>query len=641
MLSPRRAAPATVSALVLLLTAGAGSAHAQVAGAEPVGGAAIGEIVLATGGAMLLTALLIGLSVAHRSGRTTLLARAGAVAERQMGIPGWAAFPGATTAVSLLVALLGMYWDISLHIDDGRDAGPLANPAHYLILGGLFGCFVGGVLAMVMPLERPGPSAVRITRDWHAPLGGVLLAACAAFSLTGFPLDDFWHRLFGQDVTLWGPTHLMLIGGAALTLIGRAVLMVEGLRARRAASDPARLGPEPRLLAVQNAALIGGFLIGLSTFQAEFDFGVPQFRFLFQPVLIALAAGIALVVARVWAGRGGALIAVAMFIAIRGLVALVVGPVLGETTPHLPLYIVEAVLVELLALRMTTDRPLAFGAAAGALIGSVGLAAEWGWSHVWMPIPWPTALLPEAALLGFVMAVAAGVIGGFIGRALRAEGEQRPAPRLRAAVPALAALVVAGVVGYGLIQTPDPGITARVTLEEAGGGSERMVNATVAVDPPSAASDKEWLTATAWQGGGFVVDRLERAADGTWRTTKPIPVHGEWKALIRLHGGDSLQAVPVFLPEDKAIPAKEVPAESSFTRPFVDDKLILQREAKTAAPWLSVAGYGVVLAITLSLMALLAWGLTRMEKTAGGRSPEKRPPTAAKRATQRPAVAAR
>ncbi len=639
MIFPRRVALALMSALTMLLVPGVASA--DVAGEEPAGGAAIGEIVLATGGALLLTTLLLALAIAHRSGRTTLLARAGAAAERRMGMPGWAALPGILSALALVVALLGMYWDISMHIDDGRDAGPLANPAHYLILAGLFGCFVAGVLAMVMPTERPGPSAVRITRDWHAPLGGVLLTACAAFSLSGFPLDDFWHRLFGQDVTLWGPTHLMLIGGAALTLVGRAVLMVEGVRARRAAPETARPGPEPKLLAVQHAALIGGFLIGLSTFQAEFDFGVPQFRFLFQPVLIALAAGIALVTARLWAGRGGALVAVALFIAIRGLVALIVGPVLGQTTPHLPLYIVEAVLVELVALKMTTRRPLAFGAVAGALIGTVGLAAEWGWSHVWMPLPWPTALLPEAALLGFVTAVAAGVVGGFIGRALSAEGERRPLPRPHAAVPAFAALAVAAVVGYGLIQTPDPGISARVTLEEAGGGPERMVNATVAVDPPSAASDKEWLTATSWQGGGFAVDRLERAPDGTWRTTRPIPVHGEWKSLIRLHGGDSLQAVPVYLPEDRAIPAKEVPAASSFTREFVDDKLILQREAKDAAPWLSVAGYGVVLAIALSLLALLAWGLTRMEKTAGRRSPERRPPASPKRTTQRPAVAAR
>ena len=39
---------------------------------------------------------------------------------------------------------------------------------------------------------------------------------------------------------------------------------------------------------------MGGFLVALTTFQAEFDFGVPQFRAVHQPILIMLAAGIGL-----------------------------------------------------------------------------------------------------------------------------------------------------------------------------------------------------------------------------------------------------------------------------------------------------------------------------------------------------------
>ena len=70
------------------------------------------------------------------------------------------------------------------------------------------------------------------------------MLAAAAFALIGFPLDDVWHRIFGQDVTLWGPTHLMLIGGAGLTLIGSAILIVEGRarerRDRRRATATAR-----------------------------------------------------------------------------------------------------------------------------------------------------------------------------------------------------------------------------------------------------------------------------------------------------------------------------------------------------------------------------------------------------------------
>jgi len=239
------------------------AAPAQAA-SEPAGGAATGEIVIATLGAGLLTTLLLAVGMGHRSGRLKVLGRVAAWTEGKTGLPGWAALPGAISSVALLVALLGMYWDISLHIDKGRDAGPLANPAHYLILAGLFGVFAAGFLAMVLPRERPGRSAVRITRDWHAPVGGVLLFACGAFSLAGFPLDDFWHRLFGQDVTLWGPTHLMLIGGAAMTLVGRSVLLVEGARVARAKGGGGSRSTGPSMMRFQRASLVGAFLIGLA-----------------------------------------------------------------------------------------------------------------------------------------------------------------------------------------------------------------------------------------------------------------------------------------------------------------------------------------------------------------------------------------
>src|SRR5919204_1133020 len=237
-----------------------------LAHAEPAGGAALNQIVIATAGAIVSLATLAWLCRGHRSGRLAHLSRAAELAERISGLPGWAALPSALAAVSLLVALLGMYWDISLHIDVGRDPGPLANPAHYLILAGLFGIFTAGVLAIALPRERPGDSAVRIRDGWYAPVGGILITLCGAFSLAGFPLDDLWHRLFGQDVTLWGPTHLMLIGGAAMTLVGQAVLLVEGMRAR----GPKDQATEPSwIVRARRIALMGGLLIGLSTFQGE------------------------------------------------------------------------------------------------------------------------------------------------------------------------------------------------------------------------------------------------------------------------------------------------------------------------------------------------------------------------------------
>src|ERR1700754_542301 len=346
-----------------------------MATSNPAGGAALGQVALATGIASVATALLLTAIFGYRNGNGRLLRRAAAFSERVSGLPAWAALPVGLAGGSLLVALLGMYWDISLHIDQGRDPGPLANPAHYLILVGLYGVFAAGCLALALPEEKPGPAAIRITRDWYAPVGGVLIAACGGFALLGFPLDDMWHRLFGQDVTLWGPTHLMLFGGAGLTLVGQAILLAEGMRYRGVRMD--RLRDTQFLVAARRVGLLGGLLIGLSTFQGEFDFGVPQFRMVFHPMLIALAAGLALTAARVWIGRGGALATALMFLAIRGAISLIVGDVFGETMPALPLYVAEALCVEAAALWLGRERPIALGIAGGLLCGTVGLAAEW------------------------------------------------------------------------------------------------------------------------------------------------------------------------------------------------------------------------------------------------------------------------
>ncbi len=574
----------------------------------PAGGAALGQIAIASTAALLLTAALLYIGFGYRAGRLAWLHRFAAEVERRSGYPAWVGIPVAIASSSLLIALFGMYWDISLHIDVGRDPGPLANPAHYFILAGLFGIFTAGFFAMVLPEGKPSETAVRLGPDWYAPLGGVLIAACAGFSLIGFPLDDVWHRLFGQDVTLWGPTHLMLIGGAAMTLIGIAVLTVEGMRSRARRGED---GDHRRIVLARAIASTGGLLLGLSTFQAEFDFGVPQFNFLFEPMMVMLAAGVGLVAARLYAGRGAAIGAVLFFLVARGALALLIGPVLGETVPHMPLYVVEGLVVEAVALRVPAERPLAFGLWSGLGIGTAGLAAEWGWSHLWMPIPWPGVALPEVALAGLAIALAASLIGAWLGTRLSpVAGRRLPGLRLGACAGA-ATIALATVLA---LHTPaDEGVRAAVVLHDVSGGSrQREVSATVRLAPRDAAEDARWFDVTAWQGGGLVVDPLERVGPGAYRTTEPIPVGGNWKTMIRLHSGSSLTAAPIFLPLDAAIPAPEVPARASFTRPFVDETQLLQREKTGGSPALVAVAYATVASIALALLALLAWSLHRL-----------------------------
>jgi hypothetical protein len=242
-------------------------------------------------------------------------------------------------------------------------------------------------------------------------------------------------------------------------------------------------------------------------------------------------------------------------------------------------------------------------------------------------------LLPEVAVVSVLAGLAGGLVGTFIGTALLVQPQ--PFPRGARVVFPLAGLVVTGLVAFGLATSPQHGVSAQVQLLDVPGSGPREVTAVVRLDPPQAADDAKWLTTTAWQGGGLVVDRLTRVREGVYRTNEPIPVSGDWKAEFRLHSGRSLVGVPIYMPNDPAIPAKGVAATPTFTRPFVRDKKLLQREQK---PGTSGALWGIayvaVGAIWFAMLAALAWGLARIDSMRSGR---RTPPTEEPRGTRSPA----
>jgi hypothetical protein len=580
---------------------------ATASSSPPAGGAAIGQVILATAFAGGGTALLVHVVNLHRRGRTEILQRAADMAERLGGIPGWAALPLGISGASLLAALFGVYWDVSIHIDQGRDPGPLANPAHYFILLGLFGIFASGYLSISLPRngERPGPAAVRIAGNWYAPVGGLLMLITAAFALIGFPLDDLWHRLFGQDVTLWGPTHLMLIGGAVMTLVGMSILIVEGTAERRARGNQ---GPAPVLQHLRKVGLAGGLLIGLTVFQAEFDFGVPQFRLIFEPILLAFSAGFALVFARVWLGRGGALYALAFYLGARAIIALLVADVLGQSTPYFPIYLAEALCIELAAFFLGRDRPLRLAVVCGFLVGTVGLAAEWGWSHVWMPVPFTENILPAAAIVAPIAGVAGALGGALLACALRG---QLPEPRLTRRVFGGAIATMVALCIFGLHTTQPDNLRATITLDRTKSDPGQGI-ATVRFDPPAAADGAAWVRETAWQGGGLVQAPLDRVGEGIYRTPDPLPLTGDWKSVIRLQTGTAIEDVPVYMPADPAIPVGAVPARHQVTRQLQPTHEVLQRELKPGIPsWLWTLAASLVMAFWLVMIVLIGIGAGR------------------------------
>ncbi|HEY3510562.1 MAG TPA: hypothetical protein VGL36_15455, partial [Kribbella sp.] len=191
------------------------------------GTATFGQIAVVTG---VVGALYLALAVLlwrERTGHGTLVGRLADTIGRLDGVPRWAAVTPYLHAVSLLACAFGVWWDIAIHIDRGRDTGPFGTPAHYPIFFGILGVIVSGVLPIALARKPLPARTIKLTKGWRIPCSAALVTVCGTFALVGFPLDDVWHRLFGEDVTLWGPTHLLMIGGVVFSIFARLLAIAE------------------------------------------------------------------------------------------------------------------------------------------------------------------------------------------------------------------------------------------------------------------------------------------------------------------------------------------------------------------------------------------------------------------------------
>jgi hypothetical protein len=591
------------------------STELTIVAEAPARGAGLNQVIGLSIAAVAITLVMLWVGHAHRTHRIEWLTRIADKMGEKFHRPNWVALPVLVFTTSIICALFGFIWDVSWHIGNGRDPGPLANPAHYFIIIGLFGIFVAGMLSVVLPFDKPGPAAVRITRNWHAPVGGVLMAGCGLYAMIGFPLDDIWHRIFGQDVTLWGPTHLMMIGGACFSLF--AVLMLER-EGEAAQAEDVSIGTFIKFLRYLS---FGGMFIGLSVYQIEYDFGVEQFRLVLHPMMIAAASALAAVAARITMGRGAAVVAALFAIALRGAVAFLVGPVLEAPINWFPLYLGPAVVVELVALTPLVKRPIAFGAVSGLVVGTVGLWLESLWIGAVYHYPWPMAMWGEALAMAVPVAILAGMCGALFGMVLT--GQRLPGRAIGISVVAATVLVIGGAVANGLhIVVPRQDIATITLTDQPGPPGQRMVSADVQLAPPDMVSDHpDWVTILSWQGRmennrGLLIDPLTKVGPGHYRSTQPVPVWGSWKTLLRVQDGYTMAAVPIYEPADDAIPAPEVPALASSARPFVQEVTILQRERDQNAPlWLFTTGSIVVLFLTLMVISALTWGAGRINNS--------------------------
>lgn len=586
----------------------------------PAAGAEVKQVVIGVIGVSIWMTIMLVLGLRHRSGTTQLLERADAAIESRTGLPGWAVLPNAVATVALAIAGVGFVWDVALHINAGRDPGPFANPSHYMLIVGIVLMVTAGWLAVAMPKGRAaGAAGVKISRDWYAPAGGLAMLACGSLSLLGFAADDVWHRLFGQDVTLWGPSHLMMITGGLLVLFCGFVLLREGARARHESRSDQEDGPGKSPLAMLATSLLfGGALAGMTiAYQQEFSYGFPQFRLLYHPILIAFSSGVVLTAARTIFGRGGALLAAGGALLLNGVLSLLVSYGFGELTLHFPLYIAGALCVEVAAMAALGSGRYRFAALSALLIATLGTLAEAAWSHAWMPLPWPGHMLPAAIAASLVAAGCGAVIGTFFGTTLIARPQSDLLGR-RAAWAPLGAIAVFTVLIAALVpESAPPKLTATVTLTDVKSAPGRLVDATVTYSDKTFGDDADWVQGFAWQGdsGNAFTAPMKKLGPGVWATTKPLPVDGTWKAAVRVHRGGTMGAVPIYFPADAALKLPAVEAPAQFTRPVTMDRKLMQRERRQNVPgYLFALGAWIVAMMTISLVVFLGWALLRVAR---------------------------
>lgn len=135
----------------------------MVDAADSGGGAALDQVFGMTAAAGVVSLGLLWIAYQHRMRKSDWLNNLarwiGSAGDR----PTWSVLPVFLFTTTILTAFLGFIWDVSLHVGRGRDEGPLANPAHYFILVGLFFLFIAGSLAMILPRNDDGsvPSPAR------------------------------------------------------------------------------------------------------------------------------------------------------------------------------------------------------------------------------------------------------------------------------------------------------------------------------------------------------------------------------------------------------------------------------------------------------------------------------------------------
>jgi hypothetical protein len=504
--------------------------------------------------------------------------------ERWTGYPGWSMAGALTGLLMLGTAAIGLYWDIGFHVDFGRD-NRLLTPSHLMIVLGLGGIAFAGFIAVVF--ASIDKADVDLQFGWlHVPWTAIALMFFGLGGMAAFPFDAMWHDAYGVDVTLWSPSHLQLLAGGGLATIVLWLMMREGRSTREGSRTLGR---------VVEVTIFGAILTGLTIYQGEFDFGVPQFQVVYLPILIAAAGALALVLGRLALGRWGAVKTAFAYIIIRGVIGLLVAGPFNETFPRFPLYLVGALLVEGVAYLIGTQNRLLFAAASGAAVGTIGVLADVIWFGAISDLTSTGNGIPKAAVLSLVAGVAAAMLGAALARPVPDGGHRLPA------VAALAGgLVLAAVIAYPLPRHVG-NVAADIRLRTP---DQQQSIVEIDITPANAATSATAFGVVSWQGGGRVSSGFTEVAPGKYVSEKAMPITGRWKTMIGLQRDDQVMAAPVYFPKDPEIFDNGFPAVADRHEVFAKNTKYLLREQKTGGAFAANAAYAGVSVVVIGFLAL-------------------------------------
>src|SRR5437764_7040090 len=169
---------------------------------------------------MLMAKTLDGTTVFNDS--TTLARHFRAVSTLRLGM-------GLTALLGAIVFLEGTSWDIQWHSYIGRDRTLI--PPHLMMLSGVALSGISGLLTVLIESWWARRNTIiaeyssGFAQIFSGPLGAYIVGFTALTAAVAFPLDAYWHALYGIDVAIWAPFHVMFVASMGIVALGAAYML--------------------------------------------------------------------------------------------------------------------------------------------------------------------------------------------------------------------------------------------------------------------------------------------------------------------------------------------------------------------------------------------------------------------------------